>query len=92
MKTTTLDPKKELEDDVDLEENAKIILINDPVNTLDYVIDCLMKYCKHSEMQASQCALIVHNNGRYAVKEGEYLKLLPIKEALTDAGLLAEID
>jgi ATP-dependent Clp protease adaptor protein ClpS len=92
MKTTTLDPKKELEDDIDVEENAKIILINDDHNSFDTVIDALIKYCKHSPTQAHQCAILVHNKGRYAVKEGEYLKLLPIKEALCDAGLLAEIE
>jgi len=92
MKTTTLDPK--IENDVynDVKEEAQIILLNDPVNNFDWVIECLCKYCKHTVEQSHQIALITHNNGRCEAKRGDYMKLKPIHEALLDAGLLAEIE
>jgi len=69
-----------------------IILYNDDVNSFDTVIDALMKYCEHTEQQAHQCAMIVHNNGKIDVKRGTYNKLRPIYEALLDAGLSVKIE
>ncbi len=76
----------------DLVENSyQIILINDEVNSFEHVIDCLIKYCKHTGEQAEQCAIIVHHNGSCSVKQGSYNKLEPICTALLDHGLKAEI-
>jgi ATP-dependent Clp protease adaptor protein ClpS len=71
---------------------AKIILYNDDYNTFDWVIECLIKYCKHDAIQAEQCAWIVHNTGKAQVKSGEYEKMSPIKDALCEAGLNAVIE
>ena len=51
-----------------------------------------MNYCKHGFNQAEQCAYIVHYNGKCAVKEGEFIELLPVKEALCENGLDAKIE
>lgn len=72
-------------------ENHSIILFNDDVNTFDHVINSLVKYCKHSTIQAEQCAHIVHYNGKCLVKTGNINKLKPICSALLDKGLSAEI-
>lgn len=72
-------------------ENHSIVLFNDDVNTFDHVIQSLVKYCKHSEIQAEQCAHIVHYNGKCLVKTGNIAKLQPICSALLDNGLSAEI-
>ncbi len=72
-------------------ENHSIVLFNDDVNTFDHVINSLIKYCKHSEIQAEQCAHIVHYNGKCLVKTGNIAKLKPICTALLDNGLSAEI-
>ena len=72
-------------------ENHSIVLFNDDVNTFDHVIQSLVKYCKHSEIQAEQCAHIVHYNGKCLVKTGNIAKLQPICSALLDSGLSAEI-
>jgi len=74
------------------DRQKSIVLINDDFNSFDHVIECLVKYCKHSVHQGHQCALIVHNNGRCDVKRGTYDKLLPICEALLENGLTAEIE
>lgn len=72
-------------------ENHSIVLFNDEINTFDHVINSLIKYCKHSQIQAEQCAHIVHYNGKCQVKTGNIAKLKPICNALLDNGLSAEI-
>jgi ATP-dependent Clp protease adaptor protein ClpS len=86
----------ELYEDVALEEEVAsgwcIILYNDDVNTFEWVIECLVKYCGHESMQAEQCAWIVHTKGKCMVKSGDFKKLEPICTALCDHGLSAELE
>lgn len=49
----------------------QLILHNDPINSFDHVITCLMKVCGHDEPQASQCAHLVHFKGICDVKRGD---------------------
>jgi len=67
----------------------QILLHNDEVNTFDWVIDCLMKICNHTQEQAEQCAWFVHFNGKYAVKVGARDDLKPLCESLQEKGLSA---
>ena len=69
----------------------EIILYNDDVNTFDHVIETLIYACDHTPEQAEQCSIIVHYNGKCAVKTGEYDDLKPRCTILLDAGLTAEI-
>ncbi|MDR6569751.1 ATP-dependent Clp protease adaptor protein ClpS [Chitinophaga ginsengisegetis] len=69
-----------------------LVVWNDEVNTFDWVIASLMEVCGHTHEQAEQCALIIHFNGKYAVKQGEYLKLRPLCEALQERGLSVTIE
>lgn len=69
-----------------------LVVWNDEVNTFDWVIASLMEVCGHTHEQAEQCALIIHFNGKYAVKQGEYVKLRPLCEALQERGLSATIE
>ncbi|MDI9311460.1 MAG: ATP-dependent Clp protease adaptor ClpS [Limnohabitans sp.] len=71
--------------------NHEIILYNDDVNTFDHVIDTLIRVCNHDELQAEQCAILVHYTGKCGVKTGSYDELKPQCSALLDAGLSAEI-
>jgi len=86
------------EKDVDLDSaiskllEQQIVVYNDDVNSFEHVILCFIKYCNHDLIQAEQCALIIHNNGKCAVKNGTYSKLKPICEALLDNGLRAKIE
>lgn len=86
----------EIENDLDREIKSaldnKIIVYNDNHNTFDHVIKCLQKYCNHNVLQAEQCAIIIHYNGKCEVKRGAYEELKPICEALLDAGLTAKIE
>jgi len=69
-----------------------IVLYNDDVNTFDFVIETLVEICDHNPLQAEQCAFIVHNNGKCAVKGGTYTKLEPLCKALLNKGLSATIE
>jgi ATP-dependent Clp protease adaptor protein ClpS len=71
-------------------ENS-IVLFNDDHNDFAFVIACLIKYCKHTPMQAEQCALITHGVGKCAVKNGSLGELFPINVALQESGLTSEI-
>jgi ATP-dependent Clp protease adaptor protein ClpS len=51
-----------------------------------------MKYCKHTSIQAEQCAWIVHSKGKCSVKEGTYSALEPLCTALCEQGLTAQIE
>ncbi|MDF2450873.1 MAG: ATP-dependent Clp protease ClpS [Bacteroidota bacterium] len=74
------------------EELNSIILYNDDVNTFEWVIECLMKYCGHDSIQAEQCAHIVHFSGKCAIKTGAFEKLKPICEMLLEKGLSVELN
>ena len=81
--------KKKTESKVEeiLSKPYRLDLHNDDYNTFDWVITCLMKICKHDEEQASQCAHIVHFNGKCDVKYGDYDTISTMKEKLKSAGL-----
>lgn len=69
----------------------EIVLHNDDFNTFDHVITCLISVCDHHEIQAEQCAYIVHHNGKCSVKKGPMEKLEPMFMALKLQNLTVEI-
>ena len=89
MSTKTQDQQ-----DVDIldKQSNRLILYNDDVNTFDHVIECLIRYCQHTEHQAEQCALIVHYNGKCQVKEGDFEELHVLKEKLESEQLTCVIE
>lgn len=85
---------KELElldvDVVVIEERA-LVVFNDDVNTFDHVIQTLIDVCDHSPEQAEQCTWIIHYKGKCTVKEGSFEKLKPMRDAICDRGISAEV-
>lgn len=79
-----------LEEIIDTELND-LIVFNDEVNTFDHVIDTLIKICKHTREQAEQCTLLVHYKGKCAVKKGSFEELVPMRNAICDRGISAEV-
>jgi len=69
----------------------EIMVYNDDYNTFDHVIDTLIDTCDHNPHQAEQCTLIIHYNGKCAVKTGEYKDLKPRCTRILEAGINAEI-
>jgi ATP-dependent Clp protease adaptor protein ClpS len=85
----------ETEELIELKEtlvaDKQIIIYNDDFNTFDFVIESLIKVCKHEPIQAEQCTFIIHFKGKCSVKTGSYKELEPICTALLERGLTAEI-
>ncbi len=86
-----LDLLEEILIEVQAVEQKQLVLFNDDVNTFDHVIKTLIKVCKHDSIQAEQCAMIVHYNGKCTVKTGEFTKIEPMYNSLLEAGLSAQI-
>ena len=76
----------------DVESPYSLIVWNDEVNSFEWVIQTLIEVCNHSTEQAEQCAMIIHTQGKYAVKQGSYDELKPMCDAITDRGIGATIE
>lgn len=88
----------QIQEDVDILEEIlpefsyQLVVYNDDVNTFEWVIESLMEICGHTHEQATQCSMIIHFKGKYAVKHGDELKLIPMKDALLDRGISAAVE
>jgi ATP-dependent Clp protease adaptor protein ClpS len=93
MKSAT-DHKYQEDIDVmeDLADPFHLIVWNDEVNTFGWVIETLMEVCDHSYEQAEQCSYIIHFKGKYAVKNGSYDELKPMREAIAERGIGATLE
>ncbi len=80
-----------VEEQIDIDKHM-LIVHNDDVNTFDWVIESLIKVCKHSPEQAEQCTLIIHFKGKCDVKYGTFKQLKPMKDAILDRGINATIE
>ena len=69
-----------------------LIVWNVDVNTFDWVIESLVDVCGHENLQAEQCALLIHHKGKCGVKKGSFEDLRPQAEQLIDRGIQATID
>ena len=76
----------------DIENPCHLIVWNDEVNSFDWVIDTLIEVCAHTSEQAEQSAMIIHTKGKYAVKEGDYNFLKPMRNSITERGIGATIE
>lgn len=79
-------------DEVSTGKIARLIVLNDEVNTFDWVIQCFQEVLKYDDTQAEQLSLIIHSKGRATVKTDSMAVLRPIREALVDRGLAAIIE
>ncbi|MGB4772776.1 MAG: ATP-dependent Clp protease adaptor ClpS [Chitinophagaceae bacterium] len=88
--------REEEQQDVDvleeLDKGHSLIVWNDDVNTFEWVIETLVEVCGHTAEQAEQCAMIIHTQGKYAVKHGSYEELKPMRDAIVERGIDATIE
>ncbi len=81
------------QDTEEVTENLKeLILHNDDVNTFDFVIETLVDVCEHDPLQAEQCAMVVHYNGKCSVKSGSFNELKPRKDEMINRKLTVSIN
>jgi ATP-dependent Clp protease adaptor protein ClpS len=79
------------EEEVLTDELRDLIVFNDEVNTFDHVIQTLIKVCKHTPEQAEQCTWIIHYKGKCTVKVGAFDELAPLRNAICQRGISAEV-
>lgn len=76
----------------DTQEEKILILYNDDNNTFEHVIECLVLFCKHSQIQAEQCAYITNAKGKCEIKRGKVAVLRRLRTRLLFEGLKVEIE
>ncbi len=81
----------EVAEDQGNEDLKSLVVYNDDFNTFEHVTNTLIKVCKHDVQQAEQCTYLIHYKGRCAVKSGNYQKLKPMREGISEAGIKAAI-
>ncbi len=74
------------------EDPCSLIVWNDEVNTFEWVIETLMQVCGHSNVQAEQCAYLIHFKGKYAVQTGAFDELKQNCDAITERGIGATVE
>ena len=87
----TREEHKELLDIVS-SKRRMLVLHNDDHKTFEFVVDSLIKICRHDEMQAEQCAMIAHFNGKCEVRKGIFEDLKLMKDELLERGISVTID
>lgn len=96
MKNNISNNKEQYEEYYDVkdkqEEQKSIVVYNDDVNTFDWVIKSLIDVCDHTDIQAEQCAYMVHHKGKCGVKSGSYDELEPKCLALLNRQISAKIE
>ena len=70
----------------------QLVVWNDEVNTFQWVIETLIEVCGHTAEQAEQSAMIIHTKGKYAVKEGAYNVLKPMRDTIVERGINATVE
>jgi len=91
---STSGQEKELVEVLEVVETTDVknlVVFNDDINTFDHVTSTLIRVCRHSPEQAEQCTWIIHYKGKCAVKTGSFDDLLPMKDAICEAGIDARI-
>ena len=84
--------KEEIDVLTSIDEPYSLVVWNDEVNTFQWVIETLIDVCGYTHEQAEQCSYIIHFQGKYAVKQGNYDELKPLCDAITDRGIGATIE
>jgi ATP-dependent Clp protease adaptor protein ClpS len=91
MATNPLE-QHDLDEEVVIEQPAKVILFNDDVHTFEEVIGQLIKATRCSVEQAGAFAWEVHTKGRAIVYSGEMAKCVEVSSTLEEIMLMTQIE
>jgi len=69
-----------------------IVVYNDDVNSFEHVIECFITILELPEKDAIRFTLIVHYEGKCAVKSGSYKELEPYALSLMNQKLSCKIE
>ncbi len=82
----------EQEEDVEIQEPAKVILFNDEVHTFDEVIGQLIKAIRCTREKAEALAWEVHTSGRAMVYAGELPRCVEVSSILEEIHLMTQVE
>lgn len=70
--TPVLDPviRSDTDEDFTLDDTWKVVVWDDPVNTMDYVVYVFRSLFGYDKAKATRLMLEVHNEGRSVVADG----------------------
>jgi ATP-dependent Clp protease adaptor protein ClpS len=80
------------DEDVAMQEPAKVILFNDDVHTFDEVINQLIKATRCTQEKAEGLAWEVHTRGRAVVFSGEMMRCVQVSGILEEIQLMTQIE
>ncbi len=80
------------DEDVELEQPAKVILFNDEVHTFDEVITQIIKATGCDSARAEKLTWEVHNSGKANVFEGEMVRCIQVSGVLEEIDLMTQIE
>lgn len=70
---------------------AELILYKEEDIDSLYVMACLIRFCKHEQIQAEQCSLILKNKNKCSIKVGDIDDVFEVQTELNTLGLLTYI-
>tara|TARA_R110000868_G_scaffold36248_4_gene128788 strand:- start:5683 stop:5946 length:264 start_codon:yes stop_codon:yes gene_type:complete len=70
----------------------KLTMYNDDVNSYEYIMAYLIRFCKHDPIQAEQCAHIAHNNGKCNIKLGTFIDIFELHSTFETGNIKTEIE
>ena len=70
----------------------KLVIYNDDVNSYQYIMASLIRFCKHEPIQAEQCAVIAHYKGKCSVKSGDFMDMFELKNTFDGLDIKSEIE
>ncbi|MEX0988564.1 MAG: ATP-dependent Clp protease adaptor ClpS [Bacteroidales bacterium] len=74
------------------DRGSLLVLHNDDINSIEYVMEVLEEVCDHSITQAEQCAMITHYNGKCEILNRNTGELKMIRKELAARGLTVTIE
>lgn len=74
------------------QKTHKLTMYNDDVNSYEYIMACLIRFCKHDPIQAEQCAHIAHNNGKCNIKVGTFLDMFELHATFERVKIKTEVE
>jgi ATP-dependent Clp protease adaptor protein ClpS len=85
-------PKKDYISSMSDKKTHKLIMHNDDINSYQYIMACLIRFCQHEPIQAEQCALIAHNKGKCNIKTGNFMELFDLKSTFENVNVKTEVE
>jgi ATP-dependent Clp protease adaptor protein ClpS len=84
--------QEDQDEDVGIQEPAKVILFNDEIHTFDEVISQIIKAIRCAREKAEGLAWEVHNNGKAVVYTGELTRCVRVSSVLEEIQLMTQIE